>query len=965
MITLKNLYRILTVKDYPVFSNGVFPSRYKSGITLSSFWNQNILPEFKSGIYGRNIWDKSQHTYFSRLCNRKEGLPYFEEYSKEIFEVLNADTLLAQIIKIQNCFEEHHYNSEVFHKKVSIFIQLCQNDPFLSRNDLNYLLKQFAVISDSDISASFYDAWSFTVLLLIALCADNTYSNKLIRWIQDEKLNAEYLYSFNKTADSEMLLSLRNRNVAVFGKAEEQPFFFGRESELYELMEAVRHKAKVFVSGIGGIGKTELLRQLVYYCGQNRKYTNIISVVYESTLPESFKHVFSDNDIKDADELFHDALYQIKTITNDSVILFIDNADIIHEETVYWKELSDLPCPVIVTSRNAAPDGFDELKLNSLDARPALLLLRRYYQNSFSRKEQDQLLDAISSHTFYGHPLTLKLFACYAREKSISIEQLSEMILKVAEENHADPFDHLLQNIYRNLYETSNLKADQLQIVSIISFIHYRQYSLSEIHSFCLRKKKEEVLEKHLEELVQNGWLEKKADQYSMHPLIAECIRNNSVSEESIHDYLDYAQSKYNEVGDSVLLSHYKDSILINEIGFNLLRICRSNSDLLTDKGIRLLIYLLSVNPKSYVIKEEDYRLIETCVNNIDEADTELKLSVLLLGIYNAYSDDTELLFKLFEQYIQESDDENRIYFIGDCVLEIMPVKVLPLEQFRYLYSLIVSNISNTDHIMTVNLKCILHCCTNYFKEEGESVINKTLSLIEETNYSSLSDECETKTGIFYFFKAYFEILFGDFKQARTDYDKGLTYRNKQNAWGYTAYELRFGGILARLENHLEEAEQILLTETEMEARYLGHYSLGYLSSMGERAVVLSALGRDDEAIRIYEEIIPSARSMQIYTLPVWINNLGVAYLGKKEYEKAKECFRESIELVKGDAPIKTAEPEYNLSKIYRAENNIEVEIELLNRCEPVFAEVYGDTHPKTVYVRDRLEEIKKMYEEE
>ena len=623
IITLKDLYRILTVKDYPIFSNGVISSRYKSGMTLTSFWYQTIIEEFRSGIYGRNLWDKSQHSYFSRLCNRKKGLPYLEEYSLEVFNSLNSDTMLAQIQKFMIYFEDHHYNSDVFRKKMTVFLQLCQDDPCLSKSDIRFLLHLYPAESDREIPEAFYDGWIFSVLSLIALFGNRNVSEKLIHLITDKNLVPKDLYISNSVKETGVLLPLKYRNASPFGKAEDLPLYFGRESELYELMEGINNNRKVFITGIGGIGKTELLRQLVNTCTQNQKYTNIVAVQYGSTLKESLINSFSFINAADAEERFYDALYQIRTVSDGSVILLIDNAKVDENEELCWKELTLLPCPIIVTSRETAPEGFDEMKLTSLDQKSSLLLLRRHYQHSLREEERDLLKESLKNYEVLRHPLTLKLFACYAREKTAGIHQLVEMLKMISDEDRTNQNVPILKNIYRYLYKTSDLSDEKNHIIRIFSFIHYRQYALDEIHDFCFIDQAESYLQKQLDELVRQGWLEMKDEMYSMHPVIAECIREEKLSAEDFQEYLDYVSSLKNDEGYEIMLGNSQLPALFNEIGFNLLRICRYDSSYLTLDGFRLLIELLLLFPKSYIIKEEDYSLLKKYILNLEKPDTE------------------------------------------------------------------------------------------------------------------------------------------------------------------------------------------------------------------------------------------------------------------------------------------------------------------------------------------------------
>ena len=76
---LKNLYRILSENDYPVYSTGIIPSSMKKGLTLQKFWLEVLLPDFTNiGRYGKQIFrsDVTRNRFFSQFCNRDEGINF-------------------------------------------------------------------------------------------------------------------------------------------------------------------------------------------------------------------------------------------------------------------------------------------------------------------------------------------------------------------------------------------------------------------------------------------------------------------------------------------------------------------------------------------------------------------------------------------------------------------------------------------------------------------------------------------------------------------------------------------------------------------------------------------------------------------------------------------------------------------------------------------------------------------------
>ena len=107
LLSLKNLYRLFTVKDYPVYSTGILGEKSKKGLTLVKFWDECLLYEWKSTKHGKMIFRKSgsQNRYHSEFCNRKESFPLYEVYMQEILDGLNAETFGSQVLIFCACTE--------------------------------------------------------------------------------------------------------------------------------------------------------------------------------------------------------------------------------------------------------------------------------------------------------------------------------------------------------------------------------------------------------------------------------------------------------------------------------------------------------------------------------------------------------------------------------------------------------------------------------------------------------------------------------------------------------------------------------------------------------------------------------------------------------------------------------------------------------------------------------------------
>ena len=98
-LSLKNLYRLLTAKDYPVYSTGILRRKNKKGLTLVRFWDEYLLYEWRNTVHGRLIWrtSGSRNRYHSEICNRRADFPLYEVYIQEVLDGLTAENFGKQL----------------------------------------------------------------------------------------------------------------------------------------------------------------------------------------------------------------------------------------------------------------------------------------------------------------------------------------------------------------------------------------------------------------------------------------------------------------------------------------------------------------------------------------------------------------------------------------------------------------------------------------------------------------------------------------------------------------------------------------------------------------------------------------------------------------------------------------------------------------------------------------------------
>ena len=122
--------------------------------------------------------------------------------------------------------------------------------------------------------------------------------------------------------------------------------FVGRIDELTKLHCALEDSSLVFVRGVGGIGKTELMRK--YLSIHQDEYDAVVFMLYNGSVSECLQDI----EIIGVDSQDKDKKSLLKEICdNDKILLVLDNYDVAPNESEDLEALLDLNCKVIVTTR--------------------------------------------------------------------------------------------------------------------------------------------------------------------------------------------------------------------------------------------------------------------------------------------------------------------------------------------------------------------------------------------------------------------------------------------------------------------------------------------------------------------------------------------------------------------------------------------------------------------------------------
>ncbi len=202
--------------------------------------------------------------------------------------------------------------------------------------------------------------------------------------------------------------------------------FLGRKTELYDIEQAMTRKSRiVLLYGIGGIGKTELCRQLVenytVFTGTNI-VKNIGWITYQDTLKNSVYEQFSEIQADDIETYWTRTRQYINSQGAD-LLLIVDNANEITEQEI--SILSGLGCKVILTSRGKR-DRVENIEVEQMSKEDCCKLYRFHSKNETDSEEDiHKIINLAARHT-----LSVELLAKTQYNAAISAKEMLESLQK-------------------------------------------------------------------------------------------------------------------------------------------------------------------------------------------------------------------------------------------------------------------------------------------------------------------------------------------------------------------------------------------------------------------------------------------------------------------------------------------------------------------------------------------------------
>lgn len=302
-------------------------------------------------------------------------------------------------------------------------------------------------------------------------------------------------------------------------------FFVGREDKFDEIKRLFDggHRT-VVLTGLGGIGKTELAKNFVLKYGAEYPNSFIVKVDVSDSdttqtrnvkdLVRSIRFISTPVDTDNAELIYTQNLECLKSLDK-KTILIIDgydvNLDLVKD---LWQIFDNLSCEVIFTSRQKS-EKVPVVDVTELSDSDALQIFEKYCPAVSSQDALD-IANGVDYHT-----LTLELAArLLGQSKLVTAQRLKSSVFDVKSRipHDRDNKTATIMEHIENIFDLSNLSQFKQTVLAVLCRIASQGLSIDELIPLA---HVDEENEYELAELVESG-LVRYADKYSLHTVIAE-----------------------------------------------------------------------------------------------------------------------------------------------------------------------------------------------------------------------------------------------------------------------------------------------------------------------------------------------------------------------------------------------------------------------------------------------------------
>lgn len=529
VLTPKNVYRFLTDNLPGLYPHGVIPVAERKGLTLVKFWAQVldgiIPPEWHASLFGGT----QRSRRLSDMMNRTGVQPLPPKLQQEMNALLSGETLIRLSQQVQDFLRSAHYDADALTRALPDFVRMMMENEECMKPEHEQVFENLQK-SRETLPRTFVDMLTLSWLVLLAFYGPEMGSRELLDFChaQEHSAQALYLLSSHVTFGRRVPLSMTGRNCELCRQGlSKDEYVMDAASCLPQLTDAIRQGGKIAVTGMGGIGKTEMTRQALALLAKEELFSRMAWVQYEKSLTASLRMAFDGLDGVAEENVLSTVREKLEAPYQGRTLLLIDSVDMPPEADEGLREIEHWGCDVLVTTRFPLGEGFRNIAvpLLSEEASRALFVQHDPYLKKMGSAETEALHQVLSRVA--GHPLAIILLAHLAKMKRWTMHQLLEELDRISPEGlrlAGGKFSAIAQRIAQ-MVSSDALTDRERQVLAV--FATFPAWTIPVRDALTLLRDfgTEDELLSALETAADYGLLTSNWRGYAMHPVLAESFR--------------------------------------------------------------------------------------------------------------------------------------------------------------------------------------------------------------------------------------------------------------------------------------------------------------------------------------------------------------------------------------------------------------------------------------------------------
>lgn len=529
VLTPKNVYRFLTDNLPGLYPHGVIPAAERKGLTLVKFWAQVldgiIPPEWHASLFAGT----QRSRRLSDMMNRTGVQPLPPKLQQEMNALLSGETLIRLSQQVQDFLRSAHYDADALTRALPDFVRMMMENEECMKPEHEQVFENLQK-SRETLPRTFVDMLTLSWLVLLAFYGPEMGSRELLDFCQAQEHSAQalYLLSSHVTFGRRVPLSMTGRNCELCRQGlSKDEYVMDAASCLPQLTDAIRQGGKIAVTGMGGIGKTEMTRQALAVLAKEELFSRMAWVQYENSLASSLRMAFDGLDGVAEENVLSTVREKLEAPYQGRTLLLIDSVDMPPEADEGLREIEHWGCDVLVTTRFPLGEGFRNIAvpLLSEEASRALFVQHDPYLKGMGSAETEALHQVLSRVA--GHPLAIILLAHLAKMKRWTMAQLLEELDRISPEGlrlAGGKFSAIAQRIAQ-MVSTDALTDRERQVLAV--FATFPAWTIPVRDALTLLRDfgTEDELLATLETAADYGLLASNWRGYAMHPVLAESFR--------------------------------------------------------------------------------------------------------------------------------------------------------------------------------------------------------------------------------------------------------------------------------------------------------------------------------------------------------------------------------------------------------------------------------------------------------